>query len=123
VLASESATDSKVKRKLLSVLLSWQNQFKSDPKMTLVAGLYKQARPSTSRDKAKDKEVDDLLVRMQVVAPRSEESKRKKEREERRRREEAEKRRRQNKPKSKRAPFDFAKVRPPDGFLICSAST
>lgn len=45
-LASDPSTDPKVKKKLLSVLISWHSQFKDDPSMSLVAGLYLQCRPS-----------------------------------------------------------------------------
>ncbi|TRM65906.1 hypothetical protein BD626DRAFT_566549 [Schizophyllum amplum] len=48
-LASDSATDKKVKRKLLLVLGSWHEQFKGDPSMSMVSGLYKQYRPVERR--------------------------------------------------------------------------
>jgi hypothetical protein len=41
-LGTDPSTDPKVKRKLMSVLASWNNQFKSDPSMALVAGLFQQ---------------------------------------------------------------------------------
>ncbi|KZT41426.1 hypothetical protein SISSUDRAFT_1043021 [Sistotremastrum suecicum HHB10207 ss-3] len=40
-MSSDPTLDPKIKRKLTSVLASWYRQFKSDPKMTLVANLYK----------------------------------------------------------------------------------
>ena len=43
-LASDPGTDKTVYKKLLMVLGSWRDQFKDDPSMTLVAGLYKQCR-------------------------------------------------------------------------------
>ncbi|KAF8338027.1 uncharacterized protein EI90DRAFT_3144360 [Cantharellus anzutake] len=39
-MASDPMTDEQVKKKLMSVLASWYRQFKDDPKMSLVAGLY-----------------------------------------------------------------------------------
>ncbi|BGO90721.1 hypothetical protein NBRC10512v2_002974 [Rhodotorula toruloides] len=41
VMAGDPHTDPKVKKKLMQVLGSWYVQFKDDPKMQLVAGLYK----------------------------------------------------------------------------------
>lgn len=35
-------TDEHVKRKLMAVLASWHRQFKDDPKMSTVSGLYAQ---------------------------------------------------------------------------------
>jgi LAS seventeen-binding protein 5 len=110
-LATESTTNPKVKKKLMAVLLSWQNQFKSDPSMTLVAGLYKQCRHQVSHPK--DKEIADLWV----PQPSGEEERLKKEEKERKRMEkekrEEEKRRQKskNKPKTRRERFDFDKVR------------
>lgn len=39
-MASDPLTDDRVKKKLMSVLGSWYRQFKDDPKMHLIAGLY-----------------------------------------------------------------------------------
>jgi len=33
-------TDERVKKKLMSVLASWHRQFKDDPRMSVIAGLY-----------------------------------------------------------------------------------
>ncbi|GAA5955080.1 hypothetical protein JCM3765_003187 [Sporobolomyces pararoseus] len=41
VSAGDPHTDERVKKKIASVLASWHRQFKDDPKMQLVAGLYK----------------------------------------------------------------------------------
>ncbi|KAF8898967.1 hypothetical protein BD779DRAFT_1795515 [Infundibulicybe gibba] len=43
-ISSDSNADKRVKKKLLLILGSWRDQFKSDPSMSLVAGLYKQCR-------------------------------------------------------------------------------
>ncbi|KAF9514676.1 hypothetical protein BS47DRAFT_855811 [Hydnum rufescens UP504] len=39
-MASDPLTNDRVKKKLMSVLWSWHHQFKDDPKMRLIAGLY-----------------------------------------------------------------------------------
>ncbi|GAA5927868.1 Lsb5p [Sporobolomyces koalae] len=41
VSAGDPHTDERVKKKIASVLASWHRQFKDDPRMQLVAGLYK----------------------------------------------------------------------------------
>ncbi|THH23084.1 hypothetical protein EUX98_g8090 [Antrodiella citrinella] len=46
-------TDPKVKRKLMSVLAAWNSQFKDDPTMSLVAGLYKQCKPLEAPGRAR----------------------------------------------------------------------
>lgn len=48
-MAADTTLDPKVKRKLTSVLASWYRQFKSDPKMTLVANLYKTTKDETGQ--------------------------------------------------------------------------
>jgi hypothetical protein len=40
LMAGDSLTDDAVKKKLMSVLASWHRQFKDQPGMSLVAGLY-----------------------------------------------------------------------------------
>lgn len=40
LMAADPHCDEKVKRKIMSVLGSWHRQFKDDPRMQLVAGLY-----------------------------------------------------------------------------------
>jgi LAS seventeen-binding protein 5 len=46
MLATESTTDPKVKKKLISVLGAWHTQFKDDPSMSNVANLYNLVKPS-----------------------------------------------------------------------------
>lgn len=41
VAAGDPHTDDRVKKKIASVLASWHRQFKDDPRMQLVAGMYK----------------------------------------------------------------------------------
>lgn len=40
LMAGDPHTDERVKKKIMSVLGSWYREFKDDPKMQLVAGLY-----------------------------------------------------------------------------------
>jgi hypothetical protein len=54
-MAGDPVSDQRVKKKIMAVLASWHNQFKDDPKMQLVAGLYascgggKKVRPCSGR--------------------------------------------------------------------------
>lgn len=48
-IAADSTADKRVKKKLLLVLGSWRDQFKSDPSMSLIAGLYNQCSKSGRR--------------------------------------------------------------------------
>lgn len=45
-MGSDSHTDQRVKKRLLSLLASWQRQFKDDPSMRSVANLYNQFKSS-----------------------------------------------------------------------------
>lgn len=47
MLATESTTDPKVKKKLVSVLGAWHTQFKDDPSMSNVSHLYNLVKPAT----------------------------------------------------------------------------
>jgi hypothetical protein len=129
-LATDSGTDPKVKKKLLSVFASWHSQFKTDPSMTLVAGLYRQYRPADKppRQKAADTEVEQLFTKMGVGKATGmdpgmiSEYERRREKEERdsakrKAKEAKEKAKRaeedakRKKTRSRRQPFDFEKVR------------
>ncbi|KAI0328506.1 seryl-tRNA synthetase [Cubamyces sp. BRFM 1775] len=118
-LASDPATDHKVKKKLASVLAAWHIQFKDDPSMTLVANLYKQCKVAQSNRVSMDRRaVDNVNAGLGLDAEylerkrkeeearkkREEEKRKAKEEKERRKREEEERRR---KPKTKRKPFNF----------------
>ncbi|KAH8099290.1 hypothetical protein BXZ70DRAFT_290826 [Cristinia sonorae] len=140
-LAQESATDPKVKKKLLAVLASWHSQFKDDPSMSFVANLYKQCKPA------------DTATRMRLEANvlntggldydgeyierkrREEREKREKKEEEKRklkeakeaekaklRQEEEARRRKATQSKSKRKPFNFEQEKPQILTSIASAS-
>jgi hypothetical protein len=130
-LATDSGTDPKVKKKLISVFASWHDQFRTDPSMTLVADLYRQYRPADrSRQQTADAEVEHLFTKMGVgsgiggdVGTTAEYERRRKEKEEKelakKKAKEAkenakraeEEKRQKNKTRTRRQPFDFEKVR------------
>jgi hypothetical protein len=47
-LATDSTTDTKVRKKVLAVLASWSRQFRDDRSAAGIAGLYRQVRPAES---------------------------------------------------------------------------
>ncbi|KAF7347644.1 VHS domain protein [Mycena venus] len=113
-LANDQSTDKKVKKKLLLVLVSWQDQFKSQPSMSNLAGIYKQVRHD--RDE-RTQNLNTMGLPDVEVLEREAKRKAKQERErakEKERLEEAERRRREKERKNrpKRAPFDFEKEKP-----------
>lgn len=120
-LAADPTTDQKVKKKLVAILASWHSQFKDDPSMSAVTGLYKQCRPapvdrrshgySSSADHShgpssdyerKMKEKDEKEIAKQRAKREKEEAK------ERARKAESEARK--LKSRARRAPFDFETV-------------
>jgi hypothetical protein len=120
-LASDPSTDKRVNKKLLLVLGSWRDQFKNDPSMKLVAGLYKQCRGDgrrlsqqelshligiapTAEDKKKA-EREEAKRKVKQHKEEKEKERRQREDEERRQRERTE----ENRPR--RTLFDFEKVR------------
>ncbi|KAF9015593.1 hypothetical protein BDQ17DRAFT_1229348 [Cyathus striatus] len=121
-LAADPYTDKRVKKKLMLVLLSWQNEFKDDPTMSLVANLYKQCKGGNQQDIG------------QIIGIPSPDDKRKAEKEEakkkarlekeeaRERTRKEEEERRMNKTKPKRVPFDFEKDKPKVLASIVDAS-
>lgn len=131
-LATDPTTDLKVKKKLMSVLASWHAQFKDDPSMSLVAGLYKQYKPADRRSRSRDVTHDadvQAMLRQQAETDKRKKEKEEKEAakrnakeaardakekarrdEEKARKDAEEARRRKNRPK--RAPFDFEKEKP-----------
>ncbi|KAJ7631181.1 hypothetical protein FB45DRAFT_559037 [Roridomyces roridus] len=112
-LANDSFTDKKVKKKLLLVLASWHDQFKSDPSMSIVAGLYKQPKPTQHSQNLNtmglpDPEALDREAKRKAAKLEKEQAK------EKERLAELERRRleKERKNRPKRAPFDFEKERP-----------
>ncbi|EIW86917.1 hypothetical protein CONPUDRAFT_95934 [Coniophora puteana RWD-64-598 SS2] len=129
-LASDSSTDAKVKKKVLSVLASWHNQFKGDAGMTTVSNLYRQCKPAER--KSHQSPVDVIMSgssnelaeygRRQREKEEKEAAKKKAKEEvkARQRREEEEARRRKNRPK--RARFNFETEKPQILTAIAGAS-
>ncbi|KAF8078836.1 hypothetical protein FPV67DRAFT_1690110 [Lyophyllum atratum] len=123
-LSAESNVDKRVRKKLLLVLVSWQNQFKDDPSMSLIAGLHKQC----SRDgRRRSYQEVAHLIGLPPDDKRREEAKRqaKKEKEKaktRREEEERERRLRQGPNQPQRTPFVFEKDKPKVLASIAEAS-
>lgn len=127
-MASDPALDPKVKKKLVAVLAAWQAQFKDDPSMSLVAGLYKQCRLDTHRQSSIQPSAAAQGLALEAEHERKaheererkrEEEKRKAKEEERHRKEEEERRKKMEKekkkaiatqPKVKRKVFNFEEV-------------
>jgi len=103
-MANDSNTDKRVQKKLILVLVSWRDQFSSDPSMALVAGLYKQC--------GNLKRIDQDVTDMWGSRPTPGEKKRV-DKEEKRKKEQQEKAVIvQDKSKKKRVPFEFEKEKP-----------
>lgn len=139
MLATESTTDPKVKKKLVSVLGAWHTQFKDDPSMSNVSHLYNLVKPATTVRRAAPAppqvvynrpeedfnfDVDERKSREEIrriqEEDRKEEKRRAKEAKEAAKRkaiEEEEERKRKAKAKAstankpKRKPFNFEQVR------------
>ncbi|KAF8167688.1 hypothetical protein B0H34DRAFT_682695 [Crassisporium funariophilum] len=114
-IAFDSNADKRVKKKLILVLGSWRDQFKSDPSMALVAGLYQQCRGDGKRVGQQE------LAHMMGLSLTAEEKKRyekedakKKAKKDRGERERAERRLKEeeDRKRKKRVPFDFEKEKP-----------
>ena len=68
-LATDPATDSKVKKKLASVLAGWRRQFADDPSMQYVAKLYDQCKlAQADRVSADRRAVDNVNAAIGVDA-------------------------------------------------------
>ena len=140
MLATDSTTDPKVKKKLVSVLGAWHTQFKDDPSMSLVANLYNVAKPSSPTVRHKPQPItrpDDDLYQIEAAglglgansdygyyderrkrekedAERKEEKRKAKEAKRKAQEEEEERRRKEKekaKGKPKRKPFNYEQVR------------
>jgi hypothetical protein len=107
----------------MAVLASWHSQFKDDPSMSVVAGLFRQSRPADRRSQGysnspdplshgpssdyerKMKERDEKELAKQRAKQEKQEAK------QRARKSEEDARKKKN--RSRRAPFDFEVVRDP----------
>ncbi|KAF9460132.1 hypothetical protein BDZ94DRAFT_1223642 [Collybia nuda] len=126
-IASDSNADKRVKKKLLLVLASWRDQFKDDPSMTLIAGLFKQCRGEGRRLSSQELAHLAGLDYNNEDSRKKDEAKRKAKREkeearDRLKREENEQRHRERNGRTNRAPFDFEKDKPKVLASIVDAS-
>lgn len=105
-LSNDSGADKRVKKKLLIVLGSWREQYKDDPSMSNVAGLYKHCRGEGRRIEQQEMA---NLVGLNV----SEEEKRRTEKQEAKKKAKLERaKKEEDRHNKKRVPFDFEKVNP-----------
>ncbi|KIJ21957.1 hypothetical protein PAXINDRAFT_159941 [Paxillus involutus ATCC 200175] len=116
-LASDPLADTKVKKTLLSVLASWNTQFKNDPSMHTVASLYTQYRPIDRRSHAQSNSADlDSLYNAGLSSINEKEAAKqrvKQEKEatkEKARKAQEEARKKKNRPR--KAPFNFETEKP-----------
>lgn len=114
-LAVDPIADTKVKKKLLSMLASWSVQFKNDPSLSTIAGLYRQARPIDRRSHTRSESADAPFHRAAGLSPTPDKDsakrrakQEKEEAKERARKAEEEARQHRNRPR--RAPFNFEAV-------------
>ncbi|KAG2154621.1 hypothetical protein DEU56DRAFT_769437 [Suillus clintonianus] len=130
-LAADPMTDQKVKKKLIEVLASWHKQFKDDPSMSVVAGLYRQCRTADRRSQGYSNSADPLSH-----GPSSDYERKMKEKDEKelskqrakRAKQEAKQKARQaeedarKKDRPRRAPFNFEVEKPQILTTIANAS-
>ncbi|KAG1828383.1 hypothetical protein EV424DRAFT_1386164 [Suillus variegatus] len=131
-LSTDPTTDQKVKKKLMVVLASWHSQFKDDPSMSVVAGLFRQCRPADRRSQGYSNNADPLSH-----GPSSDYERKMKERDEKelakqqaklekqeakKRARKAEEDARKKKARSRRPPFDFEAEKPQILTTIANAS-
>jgi hypothetical protein len=119
-LATDASADAKVRKKVIAVLASWHSQFKSDPSMTVVAGLLHECRTAErsvteTTQNLSSMGIVDTTEADRKKAEREEAKKAKREKEKAKREEEKAKRdeerkRREREVAGKRPPFVFAKV-------------
>lgn len=133
-MAHDSMTDERVKKKLMSVLASWHRQFKDDPRMAAVAGLWQQLgggqKKPPPRPVVDNSKLEEQQRRAEQAAKERLERKQAEEkaREEAKARAKAEKEKaRQPKPapaaaKTKRKPFNFEEEKPKVLASISTAS-
>jgi hypothetical protein len=116
-LASDPTADTKVRRKLLSILASWNTEFKSDPSLSTIAGLYRQCRRSHARSESAEAQ---FLRSMPTPNDKDAAKKRaKQDAKERARKAEEEARQKKNRPS--RTPFNFEAEKPQIRTSIANA--
>ncbi|KAJ3910077.1 hypothetical protein F5879DRAFT_984130 [Lentinula edodes] len=120
-IAGDRTADKRVQKKLKLVLISWHEQFKTDPSMRSVSELYHMCRDIQPAKPA----IDPIEVEAAHRRAEKEEAKRKakSEKEEARKKEEAERlKQKQMKNRPKRAPFNFEQEKPKVLSSIVEAS-
>jgi LAS seventeen-binding protein 5 len=104
---ADKRVDKRTHKKLMLVLMSWQDQFKDDPSMASVANLYHQSK----LDRQRTHEVEEL---MGFESPEALQKRREKEAQAeaklKQRMDEEEHRRAEKERRKRRPPFDFEKV-------------
>ena len=112
-LASDPTADTKVKKKLLSILASWSTQFKNDPSLSTIAGLYKQSRPIDRRSHGRSESAD-TPFRTTPTSPNDKDAAKKRAKQEKEdakeRTRKADEEARQLRIRSRKAPFNFDTV-------------
>ncbi|KAG5644603.1 hypothetical protein DXG03_008081 [Asterophora parasitica] len=124
-MSADSHVDKRVRKKLMLVLASWRDQFKSDPSMALIAGLHKQCSREGRRQS--HQEVAQLIGLPPEEELRKKEAKEETKRQARKEKEQAKARkgdeeRRLRGQQSTRTPFVFEKEKPKVLASIVDAS-
>jgi LAS seventeen-binding protein 5 len=130
-MSSDPLTDERVKKRLVSLFGSWHRQFKDDPSMRTVAGLYATIRPSHKLNTSLGQNLSSVGMNTEAA----ERAKRQKEKEDRKAKErEAEEEKRKQKqaqkeaawnrtkPNKQRKPFNFEQEKPVILTSIANAS-
>ncbi|KAF5384868.1 hypothetical protein D9615_001333 [Tricholomella constricta] len=126
-MSADSNVDRRVRKKLMLVLASWRDQFKSEPSMALIAGLHKQCSREGRRQShqevahliglpVEDKKKEEKEEAKRMAKKEKEQAKARKEEEER------QQRLRQGGSQSQRTPFVFEKDKPKVLASIVEAS-
>lgn len=105
--------DTKVKKKLHAILASWNTQFKNDPSLASISGLYRYARPSDRRSHARSESADARLSPAGLSPNDKDAAKKRAKREKEEAKErarKAEQEARQNKHRPRRSLFNFEAV-------------
>jgi hypothetical protein len=108
-LSSDPSADTKVKKKLVSILAAWSTQFKNDPSLSSIAGLYRQSRRSHVRSESADAQIQRSPPSDKDTAKKRAKQE-KAEAKERARKAEEQARRQRN--RSRGAPFNFEAEKP-----------
>ncbi|KAL0951487.1 hypothetical protein HGRIS_008174 [Hohenbuehelia grisea] len=125
-LTSDPDGDAKVKKKTLMVLAAWEHQYKAEPGMAHIAGLYKQCKQHRVTNRENIERLNESLGVYDSSAQRKKEKREAKEKERQKKEDEraarqAERERAQQQQR-RRQPFDFEKEKPKVLSSIVEAS-